>query len=136
MPSPASQTSGMVDVSFASTTPQIANGMLAEIRFTALKGCQTSLAIDTAALVIRNESGFAASVAGININRNPITLNIDTAAGNPQPEISGESVLPLAPTIFPDGKPINWRVVTMLMLTIGIIAVIILLFKFAAPAKS
>ena len=35
------QTSGLVDASFASTTPQMANGVLAEVTFQTLGGCQT-----------------------------------------------------------------------------------------------
>jgi len=37
------QTPGLVDASFASTVPQTANGVLAEVRFEALGGCQTKL---------------------------------------------------------------------------------------------
>ena len=54
------QTAGLVDASFASTTPQLANGILAEVRFLTLGGCQTSLQLESAALAVRNEKGFAA----------------------------------------------------------------------------
>ena len=84
------QASGLVDASFASTTPQTANGVLAEVRFTALKGCQTNLTIETAALVIRNESGFAAPLTGVSIDNKAVVLNIDSAVGTPQPVVSGE----------------------------------------------
>ena len=114
------QTSGLADVSFASTTPQIANGVFAYVRFTALKGCQTSLAIESAALVIRNESGFAVPLTGVNIDQNAIALNIDSAVGNPQPVVSGDPVLRLAPTIFPEPGPIKWWVVVLLVLLAGI----------------
>lgn len=127
------QTSGLVDASFASTTPQIANGVLAEVRFTALKGCQTSLNIETAALVIRNESGFAVPLTGIIINQNAITLNIDSTVGNPQPAVSGDTALPLAPTIFPEPKPINWMIVVWLALIAGIVVFIIVVYKFTRP---
>ncbi|MBK9207580.1 MAG: hypothetical protein IPL71_04440 [Anaerolineales bacterium] len=50
------QTVGLVDASFASTTPQTANGVLAEVRFVTLSGCQTNLTLESAALAIRNES--------------------------------------------------------------------------------
>jgi hypothetical protein len=130
------QVSGLVDASFASTTPQIANGVLAEVRFTALKGCQTSLAIETAALVVRNESGFAAPLTGVNINQNAIVLDIDSAVGSPEPVVSGESVLPLAPTIFLESKPVNWMVVVWLVLLVGIVTFIIVIFKFTRPFES
>ena len=52
---PLPQISGLADGSYASTTPQTVNGVLAEVRFTALKGCQTNLTLESAALAIRNE---------------------------------------------------------------------------------
>lgn len=126
------QASGLVDASFASTTPQTANGVLAEVRFTALKGCQTNLAIETAALVIRNESGFAAPLTGVSIDQNAVVLNIDSAVGNPQPVVSGESVLPLAPTILPEPEPINWWVVVLLVLLVGIaITTVVVVLKLS-----
>lgn len=127
------QTSGLVDASFASTTPQIANGILAEVRFTALKGCQTSLAIETAAVVIRNESGFAVPLTGVNINQSAVMLNIDSAVGIPQPVESGESVLPLAPTIFPEPQPVNWQMAGLLILMTLLTTFIIVIYKFARP---
>lgn len=130
------QTSGLVDASFASTTPQTANGVLAEVRFTTLKGCQTSLNIETAALVIRNESGFAVPLTGVNINQNALGLNIDSALGNPQPVISGESALPLAPTIFPEPKPVKWMSIVWLVLLVGIVTFIVVVYKFTRPFES
>jgi hypothetical protein len=127
------QVSGLADVSFASTTPQMASGVLAEVRFTALKSCQTSLNIESAALVVRNESGFAVPISGVNINQNAIVLNIDSAVGSPQPVVSGESVLPLAPTIFPDPKPVKWMAVLWLVIFAGIVTFIIVLYKFTKP---
>ena len=61
------QTTGLVDASFASTTPQTANGILAEVRFVTLGGCQTNLTLESAALAIRNKSGFAAPLAGVTV---------------------------------------------------------------------
>jgi hypothetical protein len=129
------QEAGLADVSFASTTPQMAHGLLAELQFTALKGCQTSLKLESAALVIRNESGFATPVTGVNIDQNAVLLNIDSAVGNPQPEVSGASesdasVLPLAPTVFPEKKPINWRLAGWLALAGVVVTFIIGLYKF------
>lgn len=126
------QTAGLVDASFASTSPQAANGVLAEVRFVALKGCQTNLTIETAALVIRNESGFAAPLTGVSIDNKAVVLNIDNAAGIPQPAVSGDSVLPLAPTIFPEPKPVNWWVVVLLALIAGIaIITVFVVFKLS-----
>jgi len=126
------QAPGLVDVSFASTTPQIANGVLAEVRFTALKGCQTNLTIETAALVIRNESGFAAPLPGVSVDAKAVVLNIDSEVGVAQPAIAGESVLPLAPTILPEAEPVNWWIVILLMLIAGIaITTVIVVFKLS-----
>ncbi len=95
---PLPQISGLTDGSYASTTPQTVNGVLAEVRFTALKGCQTNLMLESAALAIRNESGFAAPLAGVAIGSNTIALNIDKAVGVSQPaEPIAGSILPLEP---------------------------------------
>jgi hypothetical protein len=126
------QASGLVDASFASTTPQAANGELAEVRFTTLKGCQTNLTIETAALVIRNESGFAVPLTGVNIDQKAIVLNIDSTVGIPLPVLSGDSVLPLTPTIFPEPQPFNWWVVILIALLIGIgITTVIVVYKLS-----
>ena len=63
---PLPQISGLADGSYASTTPQTINGVLAEVRFEALGGCQTDLKLESGALAIRNESGFAAPLFGLN----------------------------------------------------------------------
>jgi hypothetical protein len=127
------QASGLVDASFASTTSQTVNGVLAEVHFVTLKGCQTSLAIETAALVIRNESGFAAPLSGVNIDKTAVVLNVDSAAGVPQPAVSGESVLPLAPAIsLEPGPAVNWWIVVLLALLVGIaITTVIVVYKLS-----
>ena len=126
------QESGLVDVSFASTTPQTANGVLAELRFTALKGCQTDLSIETAALVIRSEAGFAAPLTGISVDKKVLVLNIDSALGSPQPEVTGDSVLPLAPTIFPEQKPVNgWVLALVTLLVLIAITTVVVVFRLS-----
>lgn len=126
------QASGLVDASFASTTPQTVNGVLAEVRFTALKGCQTNLSLETAALVIRDASGFAAPLTNVSTDKNAIVLNIDSEVGVSQPTISGESVLPLAPTIIDESQSINWWIVVLVVLFIGIaITTVIVVYKLS-----
>ena len=95
---PLPQLRGQVDGSYASTTPQMVNGVLAEIRFVALGGCQTNLMLESAALAIRNTEGFAAPLAGVTIGERNLALNIDKEVGVPQSDqsISG-SILPLDP---------------------------------------
>jgi hypothetical protein len=96
---PLPQLTGLVDGSYASTTAQTVSGILAEVKFTALKGCQTGLTLESAALAIRNAEGFAAPLSGVLIGEKDLSLNIDREVAAPQPaqvESSG-SLLSLAP---------------------------------------
>lgn len=92
------QNSGLVDASFASSAPQTVNGIIAEVRFTTLGGCQTELTLEKADLAIRNEAGFAAPLGGISLGSNKVSLTIDSAQGAAQelPAVSG-APLSLAP---------------------------------------
>ena len=84
------QTDGLVDASFASTTPQAATGVLAEVHFVALAGCQTNLVLESASLAIRNASGFAAPLTGVTMGEKNVGLVIDQAAGVPStPQLYG-----------------------------------------------
>lgn len=95
---PLPQLRGQVDGSYASTTPQTINGVLAEIRFVALGGCQTNLMLESAALAVRNPEGFAAPLSNVLVGERNVALNIDKEVGVPQTDssISG-SILPLDP---------------------------------------
>lgn len=93
---PLPQITGLVDASFASTTPQIANGVLAEVRFTTLGACQTNLTLQSAALVIKNESGFAAPLPGVTLGEKTIPLAVSAEKGTAQE-------LPLLGTPLPLG---------------------------------
>ena len=95
---PLPQLPGQADGSYASTTPQMVNGVLAQVRFEALAGCQTNLMLESAALAIRNPEGFAAPLAGVTIGEKNVALNIDkevVAAANAEP--ASGSILPLDP---------------------------------------
>lgn len=130
---PLPQITGLVDGSYASTTPQTVNGVLAEVRFVALRGCQTDLALESAALAIRNQSGFAAPLPGVTIGERNITVNIDKAVGESQPAqpISG-SVLPLEPPST--GPTIPGWVIGLLgaLLVIGIMFGVFKLFRIGS----
>lgn len=91
------QTPGLVDATFASTTPVMAAGVIAEVRFLTLGGCQTNLVLESAALAIRNADGFAAPVPNIAVQKTEIALTIDKEIGNSQvpPPVSGGTPLPL-----------------------------------------
>lgn len=102
------QTAGLVDASFASTTPQTANGVLAEVRFVTLTGCQTDLTLESAALATRNEAGFAAPLAGVIVTEKTAAINIDKEVGISAtqpvlgtPLLLGETPLPPASSSFP-----------------------------------
>jgi len=118
---PLPQTAGLVDGSYASTTPQLVNGVLAEIRFTALGGCQTNLMLESAALAIRNASGFAAPLANVAIGEKNVALNIDkevSTVQNAQPP-SG-SILPLEPQASPEKGLSVWLIGLFALLAIGL----------------
>lgn len=95
------QTAGLVDASFASTTPQSAIGVLSEISFRALGACNTELYLESAALAIRNDAGFAAPLEGITLLERTIPINIANAVGSaetPALANAGGDSLALEPT--------------------------------------
>ncbi|HKI54123.1 MAG TPA: FHA domain-containing protein [Anaerolineales bacterium] len=113
------QTVGLVDASFASTVPQNVGGVLAEVTFQTLGGCQTNLILESAALAVRNSSGFAAPLPGITIGQNNIPLNIDSAVGVAQEQVLAGTPLPLDPTTgSPTTQTPIWGIA---LLTIGLI---------------
>ena len=123
---PVPQLNGLVDGSYASTTPVTVSGILAEVQFTALKGCQTDLTLESAALATRTAEGFAAPLSGVLIAQRDVSLNIDheaIQAQSTQVAPSG-SILPLTP---PNAGPTlpPW----MLML-LAILAALMLLATF------
>ncbi len=100
---PLPQLTGLVDGSYASTTPQTVNGVLAEVRFTALKGCQTGLYLESAALAIRNAEGFAAPLSGVAIGERNVSLVVDREVGVSQSSQPEGSILSLDP---PKANPV------------------------------
>lgn len=103
---PLPQLTGFVDGSYASTTPQIINGVLAEVRFTALQGCQTSLMLESAALAVRTPEGYAAPLAGVLLGERNVSLFIDKEVAESQPsQPETGSILPLDPPDVDSGMP-------------------------------
>lgn len=78
------QSNGLADATFASTAPQMANGILAEVRFETLGACQTNLTFERASLAIKNEAGFAAPLEGITVEEKVIPLAISGEQGTAQ----------------------------------------------------
>ena len=117
---PLPQISGMADGSYASTTPQLVNGVLAEVRFVTQGGCQTGLTLESAALAVRNEAGFAAPVTNVSVAKESLILNIDKALAEDQsPEALSGSVLPLEPPPAPARGIPGWAIVLVSILVLG-----------------
>jgi len=116
---PLPQLTGLVDGSYASTTPQTVNGVLAEVRFTALKGCQTSLTLESAALAIRNAEGFAAPLPSVFIGERNVALNIDNEVGVSQSAPVSGSVLPLDPPPAVERGFAGWIIGMLIILLFG-----------------
>ncbi len=115
------QTNGLVDASFASTTPLAANGVLAEVRFLSLASCQTNLVLESAALAIRNQSGYAAPLAGISTGNKSLALNIGPGSGGvqPTPPMVG-TPLPLGTETSASPNLLLWGLIMVLvMLLLG-----------------
>jgi hypothetical protein len=114
------QQSGLIDASFASTTPGLANGVLAEVRFLSLGTCQTDLVLESAALAVRSQSGYAAPLGGVAIGAKSVALNIAPGSGSskPTPPVIG-TPLPLG---VQSSRPnlVLWAVITLVvMLGVG-----------------
>src|SRR5574339_1062269 len=131
---PLPQIAGLADGSYASTTPQTVNGVLAEVRFVALKGCQTNLTLETAALAVRNESGFAAPLSGVTIGEKNVALNIDKALGVPQPtQPASSSTLSLVPTPSSDQPVSVWMISLLAAAFIVIAGVSLAVYRLLQP---
>jgi cohesin domain-containing protein len=113
------QTPGLVDASFASTTPQIVDGVLAEVQFLSLASCQTNLVLESAALAIRNQSGFAEPLSGIGAGEKSLALDIGPGTGVAQstPPLVG-TPLPLGTKGATQPNLIIWAVITLLVLIV------------------
>ena len=117
---PLPQLTGLVDGSYASTTPQTINGVLAEVRFTALQGCQTGVYLESAALAVRNAEGFAAPLASVLVGERNVSLNIDREAVAPQPaQPESGSILPLDPPPAAKEGITGWIIGVLILLLFG-----------------
>ena len=134
---PLPQISGLADGSYASTTPQTVNGVLAQVRFTALKGCQTNLTLESAALAIRNPSGFAAPLGGVTVEQKELALNVSKEVGVAESAQPAGSVLPLEPPATKPGIPV-WAIGALVfLLLIGLLFGAFKFFKIgSAPAQA
>ncbi len=132
---PLPQLSGLVDGSYASTTPQIVNGVLAEVRLEALKGCQTNLTLESAALAIRNEAGFAAPLASVTIAEKNVALNIDKEVVASQSEIPATgALLPLTPPVETRSLKFGW--IIGLLAAVFVLGSMFIIFKYFRTGSS
>ncbi len=125
------QAAGLVDASFASTTPVVVNGILAEIRFTTLGACQTNLTLESAALVIKNESGFAAPLPGVTIGAKTIPLAVSAEQGSPNDTPLLGTPLPLE--VEPNSSSPLWlstgTVIVLAMVGVLLLVGVFVLFR-------
>jgi len=113
------QSPGLVDASFASTAPQNVGGVLAKVTFQSLGDCQTNLLLESAALAVRTDAGFAAPLPGVALGQNNVPLNIDPAVGVPQDQSLVGTPLPLDPTAdYPNPRT---PILGIALLTIGLV---------------
>jgi len=134
---PLPQISGLADGSYASTTPQTVNGALAEVRFTALKGCQTNLTLESAALAVRNAEGFAAPLPSVAIGEKNVALMIDKEVVSAQsPETLAGSVLPLEPPAASAPNYSGWLIALLLAVIVGVMYGAFKLFQIGTSPVS
>jgi hypothetical protein len=117
------QTDGLVDATFASTTPQTVSGVLAEVHFVTLGACQTNVVLESAALAIKNEAGFAAPLEGITVEEKAIPLSISGERGTLQD-------LPLLGTPLPLGTESASPLSSDLVIVLAVIGVFLLIGVF------
>lgn len=130
---PLPQTPGLVDATFASSAPQTANGVVAEVRFRMLGECQTNLTLESAALATRDANGFAKPLEGIAIGEKKVALKVSKEAGSanlPEPFIGGTPLV-LGPVDSSAGEFPSWLVILFSLLAgvIGVLVAINLLRK-------
>lgn len=130
------QLGGLVDASFASTTPQTASGVLAEVRFTALGACTTNLTLESAALAIKNESGIAAPLPGVTISDAqkavPLTISSEQGEASTQPLIGA----PLSLEVETDQPQSSFSTGTIIVLVIIALLLIVGIFILVRILKS
>jgi len=113
---PLPQETGLLDASFYSAAPQSISGALTEIKFTTLAVCETTIKLESASLMILDESGIAHPLEDITLGTSTISLNVESPVNIPTPIVSDgaqpdtdTSPAPLQPvsTLVPVATPIE-----------------------------
>jgi len=130
------QLGGLVDASFASTTPHNVNGVIAEVRFNALQGCETNLTLESAALAIKNESGIAAPLPGVSIPETqkaiPLTISSEKGSSSNRPLVGS----PLSLTVEANQPASELPIGTIVVLAIIVVLLVIGIFILIRILKS
>lgn len=114
------QSGGLVDATFASTTPQTVSDILAVVHFVTLGACETNVTLESAALAIKNESGFAAPVEGVTVDEKQLPLSISAERGSSQD-------LPLLGTPLPLGAESSSPLSSDLVIVLTVIGVFLII---------
>jgi hypothetical protein len=123
------QEPGLVDSTFASTTPQTANGVLADVHFTALAECQTSLTLEKADLAVKSPEGFAIPLVGITMGQQ--TIPVAVGPGAPVTPAPAATQAPSTGFSIP-----AWAVIVLVVLGILIVFVLYKLLRSMPKGRS
>ena len=129
-PLPQTPADGLVSATFASETPQTVAGLLAEIQFSALADCQTTLVLETAALETLDAAGNALPLEGIGLGGGLLDLTVRAPSGSAPPQPTAEtSGMPGLEPIQAEPYPaltLGWPILLLVgLLGAGVIIVII-----------
>ncbi len=122
---PLPQTPGLLDATFASGAPQSASGILSEARFEALAQCDSVITLESAALAIRNEAGFASPLGGVTLGERNIPVKISAEKGVSQlpSPVAGGTPLSFNETSSERQFP-SWLIILFSLLA-GVIGVLV-----------
>ena len=98
---PVPQKTGLVNAIFANTSPLIANGALAEVKFKILASCQGTLNLDKATLNVSDASGMPAPIQGIFLGTSSLLITT-----------GGSEAVPTQPSSAPKSTQTTRLVIT------------------------
>ena len=135
------QATGLVDAIFASTTPVSANGALAQVDFSTLASCQTSLNLENATLATANASGIAAPLPGISLGTSSLVLNVGGSDAAAAPQAGSTAAVSPTPTSSPTSNPLTWlllplAILVALVVLAGLIILAVVLIRNRQPSEA
>jgi hypothetical protein len=138
------QSAGLVDAIFAAQTPVSANGALAQVEFSTLASCQTSLSLEKAELEVANASGMAAPLPGISLGTSSLVLSVGgaepAAAAQPTGAAQGTPAVNATPVKAPASSLFSWLTIAFgilvgLILLAGLIILAVVLIRNRRPSE-